>query len=43
MQKKFEKKFFVFQIITSELVALYWLYLKQIMILIKCQCVNKQA
>ena len=40
-KKKMEKKFFVFYIIASELVEFNF-SMKEIMLLIDCQCVNKQ-
>ena len=40
-KKKMEKKFFVFDIIASELVEFNF-SMKEIMLLIDCQCVNKQ-
>ena len=41
MKKKIEKKFFVFQIIPSDFVALYCLYQGRI-VAIGTQCVRKQ-
>ena len=40
-KKKIDKKFFVFDIIASELVEFNF-SMKEIMLLIDCQCVNKQ-
>ena len=41
MKKKIEKKFFVFQIIPSDFVALHCLYQERI-VAIGVQCVRKQ-